>query len=255
MTEQQCCDYPGDRTDALLTYLYADDDAGRSWLEPHLAACAVCRDELDALRGVRGRLAAWTPPEPARALSGGAPPPRVVRGPWRALAEIPVWAQIAAASLIMGVSVGIANLQVEVGDGGLTVRTGWSRSATTEVSQGVVTADAAPWRADLAALRSEVETELADVRTATVAAAPAARDDADAVMRQVRALIEESEHRHQRELALRVGEAMRDVNAQRRADLVNIDRSLGTLQNNLGLEMLKQREQMNSYALRVSSQK
>ena len=45
-------------------------------------------------------------------------------------------------------------------------------------------------------------------------------------MRRVRALLEESEKRQQRELALRVAEVLRDVNAQRQADLMKIDRSL-----------------------------
>src|SRR5262249_20369736 len=47
--------------------------------------------------------------------------------------------------------------------------------------------------------------------------------DAD-LIRRVRALVEESEHRQQREIALRVAEVVRDMNAQRQADLVKIDR-------------------------------
>ena len=61
-------------------------------------------------------------------------------------------------------------------------------------------------------------------------------------MRRVRALVDESEKRQQRELALRVAEVLRDVNAQRQADLVKIDRSLGAVQNNLGVEVMKQRQ-------------
>ena len=61
------------------------------------------------------------------------------------------------------------------------------------------------------------------------------------MLRRVRALVDESEQRQQRELALRVAEVLRDVNAQRQADLVKIDRSLGVVQNNLGVEVMKQR--------------
>ena len=61
-------------------------------------------------------------------------------------------------------------------------------------------------------------------------------------MRRVRALIDESERRQQRELALRVAEVVRDVNAQRQADLVKIDRSLGFIQNSTSASMMKQRE-------------
>ena len=67
----------------------------------------------------------------------------------------------------------------------------------------------------------------------------------------MRALIDESERRQQRELALRVAEVMRDLDTQRRADLVKIDRSLGVVQNNTGVEVMKQRELLN-YLVRVS---
>jgi len=42
---------------------------------------------------------------------------------------------------------------------------------------------------------------------------------------------------------------MREVNAQRQADLVKIDRTLGTVQNNLGVEVLKNRQQLNQMNL------
>jgi ubiquinone biosynthesis protein UbiJ len=77
-----------------------------------------------------------------------------------------------------------------------------------------------------------------------------ANGDAD-LMRRVRALIDETEKRQNRELALRIGEVLRDVNAQRQADLVRIDRSLGLVQNDLGVEVLKQRQSLN-YLMRVN---
>ena len=43
----------------------------------------------------------------------------------------------------------------------------------------------------------------------------------------------------------RIAELLRDVNAQRQADLVKIDRSLGVVQNNLGVEVMKQRQSLN----------
>ena len=66
-------------------------------------------------------------------------------------------------------------------------------------------------------------------------------------LRRVRALVEESERRQQRELALRLGEAVREVNVQRQADLVRIDRNIGAMQNNTGREMLRQRSEMLNY--------
>ncbi len=256
MTEHTRCTYSGDRIDALMMYFYGEAGAEGAAFDRHLAGCAACREELDALRGVRGRLAEWAPPEPAGALAPQAVATSPRRRLWRALGEIPVWAQIAAASLIVGVSAGAANLSVRYGADGLTIRSGWWPAEAAAPSAP----PSEPWRAELASLRSDLESSLAEVRTAATArqdptAAPAAANHDDAIMRQVRSLIEESDRRHQRELALRVGEVLRDVNAQRRADLVNIDRSLGTLQNNMGVELLKQREQVNNYMLRVSSQK
>ena len=74
------------------------------------------------------------------------------------------------------------------------------------------------------------------------------------VERRVRALLDESEKRQQRELALRVADVMRDLDTQRRADLTKIDRSLGVIQNNAGVEVLKQRELLN-YLVRASQSK
>jgi hypothetical protein len=65
------------------------------------------------------------------------------------------------------------------------------------------------------------------------------------VTRRVRALVEESEKRQQRELALRVAEVLRDVNVQRQADLAKVNRALGAVENNLGVEVLKTRQQVN----------
>ena len=97
----------------------------------------------------------------------------------------------------------------------------------------------APWRADLAALEQQLRTEFRATQTPRASRAPARgvggrRRD---LLRRVRALLEESEKRQQRELALRVAEVMRDVNAQRQADLVKIDRTSASMQNKLGVEV------------------
>ena len=75
-------------------------------------------------------------------------------------------------------------------------------------------------------------------------------------LRRVRAVVDESERRQQRELALRLAEAIREVNAQRQADLVRIDRNIGAMQNNTGREMLRQRNEMLNYvSVRTAQQK
>jgi hypothetical protein len=183
-------------------------------------------------------------------------PQSAIRNPqwWSA---IPVWAQVAAALLFLGVSAGIANLDVRYDRNGLTVRTGWSgrsgRSGGSDVAQSSSSA-AAPWKADIAALESQLKNEIRAVQTSAASPAATARTvatpagDAD-LARRVRALVEESEKRQQRELALRIAELVRDVNAQRQADLVKIDRTLGVVQNNVGIEVMKTRQQMNQMDL------
>jgi anti-sigma factor RsiW len=161
------CGYPGERDEALVAYLYDDGQAGgRTLFENHLAACADCRHELAALRGVRAQLARWAPPEPAfSVIADGARPGRHSAAQW--WREIPAWAQVAAALLFLGVSAGLANLDVRYDANGLSVRTGWMPPpAGARTASAVVPADgaAAPWRADLAALERQLKDEFRSVR-------------------------------------------------------------------------------------------
>jgi hypothetical protein len=255
MTES-FCEYSGDRDEALIAFLYDEvDPALRAAFEVHLTTCASCRSELDALRGVRTRLAQWAPPEPSFAVVSRQSPvgsrPSSVDTPghqgWR---EIPVWAQVAAALLFLGVSAGIANLDVRYDSNGLAIRTGWSRPAAV-VQPAIGQGSGGVSKADLTALEQQLRTEWGTIQTASAStlAVPArsALTEAD-VLRRVRALVEESERRQQRELALRVGELVRDVNRQREADLVRIDRDLGIVKNTVGVEAQRNRQ----YLMRVN---
>jgi Putative zinc-finger len=270
------CGYGGDRDEILVAYIYGDiEPAQRAEFDAHLTKCVHCRTELAELRGVRVQLEQWAPPEPLRALTRQSAPAAGSRpGVWATLAEMPAWAQVAAALVFLGVAAGLANLDVRYNREGLTVRTGWTRSAVAQnpaagAARGVPPGaaqdfspayTAAAWRADLAALERQLRREFrasgapgvtlqpASAQTGA-AAANGARDGE--MLRRVRALVEESERKQQRELALRVAQVIRDVNAQREADLVKIDRSLGLIQNNTGVEAMKQRELLN-YLVRVS---
>jgi hypothetical protein len=116
--------------------------------------------------------------------------------------------------------------------------------------------EAAPWNADLAAVEARLR---ADLRESAAPLQPATADAAGAspeALRRVRALVEESERRQQRELALRLAEAMREMNAQRQADLIRIDRNIGLVQNTTGREMMRQRSEMLNYlTVRTASQR
>jgi hypothetical protein len=73
------------------------------------------------------------------------------------------------------------------------------------------------------------------------------------LMTRVRALIEESEQRQQRELALRTAELVRDFDSQRRVDLAQIQRNFGQIEGLTGAEVREQREMLN-YLIRASQQ-
>jgi hypothetical protein len=117
-------------------------------------------------------------------------------------------------------------------------------------SVAVVQPGTEPWRAELAAVEQRLMQEL----QAQPASASLSADD-DALVKRVQTLIQESERRQQRELALRVAEVARDAQAQRQADLVKIDRSLGLIQSRTGVEVMRTQQQLNSLAQRVSEQR
>ncbi|HEX3646709.1 MAG TPA: hypothetical protein VHT95_13935 [Vicinamibacterales bacterium] len=264
------CNYGDDRDGDIVAFLYDDPDgrgAERARFELHLPTCARCQADIAALRGVRTQLARWSPPEPSftsanSQLNRQSNPQSNLQSafsnqPW--WHRVPVWAQAAAALLLLGASAGLANLDVQYDHNGLLVRTGWSgrpagsgRSGGSDVAQSSGS-PTAPWKTDLTALESQLKNEIraAQASTATPTAPavrPVSASDAD-VIRRVRALVEESEKRQQRELALRIAELLRDVNAQRQADLVKIDRTLGVVQNNVGIEVMKNRQQINQMDL------
>jgi hypothetical protein len=263
MMTETLCNYP-DRDEYLVAYLYDDiNSAEQTAFGSHLSGCRHCQQDLLALRGVRSALGTWAPPDPvfSNRESRVASPASRVRSPearaasrepraaswWR---EMPAWAQVAAALFVLGVSATIANLDVRYDRSGLTIRTGWSQPRPA----AQVPANAAPWRAELTALESELRSEMKASQVAAAAvSAPAAQavvSDAD-FRRRVRALLDESEKKQQNELALRLVQFQTDISAQRQADLRTINQNLGFIQRDTYGELLKQREGMN-YLLKVS---
>ena len=260
------------REEAIVSYLYGEASPDeRAVFGAHLAECARCRAEVSAFEGVRTSLGQWSPPEPA-GLVGNHPSADAGWGAW--WRDTPVWAQAVAAVLVVGVAAGMAHLEVRYDASGLRVRTGWAASELAQGGPSVGGASRpvdAPSRAELTALEERLQSQLrqagrlavapaaAPARQATPATAGSALGDAAPdMLRRVRALVEESEQRQQRELALRLAEAMRDINTQRSADLSKIDRSIGAMQNSAGLEILRTREtinDINNYIVRTSSQR
>ena len=244
------CGY-ANRDETIVAFLYDElEPEPRRDFNAHLLTCTLCRDEVAGLRAVRTSLARWEPPALTSLQS---PVPETSRPAW--WHAVPAWAQVAAALLFLGVSAGIANLDVRYDQNGLNIRTGWMKPAapklaTAQTNEGgtkLVTAPStagAPWRADLVALAGQLRAELRASQASPQTVRAASSSDAE-TLRRVRVLLDESEKRQQRELALRIAEVVRDVDTQRRADLRNIDHTLGLVRNDLGVEVMKQRQSLN----------
>jgi hypothetical protein len=258
MNDTRYCGNP----DVLMAYLYEDGDSSeRLAFDAHLGGCERCAAELASLRAAREDLAAWAPPETVLDF-------RIVRDPappasrWGWMTAMPAWAQLAAASLVIGIAAGISGLDVRYGSDGLVVRTGWNRAADPQraasLAPGTAAGASAPWRADLVTLQEQLRSELKQ-GTPAPAATPVsaagtnggkAMSDQE-FMARVKQLIEASETRTQREMALRVAEVVRDMDTQRRSDMRRVADGLGVLEGRTGAAVAQQREMM-SYLMRVS---
>lgn len=258
MVNDSLCTYAGRREEMLIAYLYDEIEAeARTAFERHLATCARCRTELHGLGGARAELGRWTTPDAAGQVTiNRVAPVRARRSVGAAIRDLPMWTQAAAAMLLLGAAAGLANIRISSTADGFTVRTGWSQpadpapTAARAVSSETV---AEARRADLMALEQRLRAALASLESP--AARPAQGDTApagQAEAQRVSAMIQASERRQQRELALRVADVMRDVQAQRQADLVRIERSLGIIQSRTGMEVLRTQRQVNSLAQQVS---
>src|SRR5258708_40192322 len=98
--------------DERLDVLYGEADAAtRQRVEEHLAVCSACREEMAALRGLRGQLAAWEFPEGLRKTGRPRPAPR-----FRAAAAVLL--------LAAGAAFGLSGSEVRYEKGELAIRLG-----------------------------------------------------------------------------------------------------------------------------------
>ena len=247
----------------LVSYLYSEcDDAERRAVEAHLAECSACAAELTGFRAVRGSLSEWTAPERVLGIrvtaADGEEP---AAGSGQELVPVaspsrwtpPWWLQTAAAVLLLAAAAGVAQVEVRYGTDGLVVRTGWSRA--TPSTQSVSTPVQAPWRQDLAALEEELRRDLSSAtRPTAVVTTRASQADEPTLLRRVRDLIDQSEQKQQREMAIRLAEVVRDVDIQRRADQRRVQQTVGQLEGQTGVAVQQNRELLN-YLVRVSQQR
>ena len=252
------------RGDLLVSYVYDEiSDRERRDVEAHLVTCGECREEIAGLRATRGHLALWAPPQPDlgfRVVSGAASPAPVQALPRRRF--VPAFGFAAAAALVLAAAVSIANLEIRYdANGGVTVRTGWGRTADVQQAQGPAapaagTAPAAAASAEFIALNqrlSEIEGALAQrAGTAGVQTVSDARmSDAD-LLRQVRAIVRDAEVRQERAVADRLLQVVTDFDRQRRLDIAQFQQGLGQIQGMNNAEIATQRDLVNQL-IRASS--
>lgn len=262
MTETFRCD----DKDTLIAFLYHEIDPPlRDAVEAHVRTCAACTDELAALSGVRLGLAAWAPPQPelgftmvsTRAADAAARPAATVVSAANGWTQVPIWAQAVAAVLVLAVAAGVANVQVRSGPDGVVLTTGWM-SAPGVTHAATAVAAVAPgtenWKPALAALESQLRDEIRAARPAPAASMRAATVTGgdEGTITRVQVLLDESEGRQRRELALRLTQLNRDMDIQRRADLVRIEQGFGQIEGRTGAEIARQRQLVN-YLMRVSA--
>jgi anti-sigma factor RsiW len=237
-----------DDPEALLDYLYEEGDpAERIKVVHHLHECAPCSVAVLELQSVRGLLSEWTPPSATlgfKVVQSDSAAPSIQGVPssrgWRLGAGWPTWAQASAAMLLFVAGMGASQLRFEYGQGALTVRSGAVAPApVTEASVAHTGTDV---------LLPPMFVNASDASTMPVSggASSTRPASADEMLRRVKALIDQSESRQQRELALRLSDVVHDFDTQRQADMQRVDQNFGQLEGQTGAEVARQRELLNS---------
>jgi 16S rRNA C1402 N4-methylase RsmH len=103
-------------------------------------------------------------------------------------------------------------------------------------------AEATPWRAELAAMKKQLHDEMRaqSASTASVSAGTVMSDTE--FRRRVSVLLDESERKQEKQLALQIVQLQQDLNVQRQSDLGQVYQALGLFQNTTRGELLNQRQ-------------
>jgi hypothetical protein len=243
--------------DLLVSYLYDDlNDMDRAKVEMHLRACESCREELSALRGVRGDLAQWTPVLPDLGFRIVRELKPASRPSWRAW-WTPAAGLAAAATLVLAAALSLAHIEIHNGPDGLTVRTGWVASAPSISTAGIGGIHARPVDvfipndtvnpAGLAGIAQRIDALEMAMKQTHVQNASALSDRAadEALVKRVRDMLAQSESRQQNELVLRIAQVIRDVNNQRLADQATIQTGFARVESNMTKEAAAHMELVN----------
>jgi hypothetical protein len=262
----------------LVGYLYDElTHSEQNEFTRHLAGCRACRDEVDELRGTRTQLALWRPPEPDLGFEVVQRPAAPVAKPSR-WSFSPAWGFAAAAVLVLAAASAIANIEVRAGRDGFVVRTGWNRAVDPGAAGAVTTASESRSADALSVEMQSIASRLTDLEAqlsrerqsretlAVSADAPATSQgpaaavsgskltDAE-ILKRVRDIVAESEKRQTSVLATRVVQAMRELEAAYRTELVRLQQGINQNQGLRDAEVYRQREMLNQVYRLVGQQR
>jgi anti-sigma factor RsiW len=219
-----------DNHEALLDYLYEEGDpADRLKIRQHLQECATCSVAMLEFQSVRGMLSDWAPP-PAKLGF------RVVQDAPSASFTTPTqtwrrWVPQAAAAILLFVAgMAVSQLRVDYGDGALTVR---SRSAAPGAPAAARNASITLPAQTVNTAASYDVNELKRELLGWLESQNAPAADTERLFQRVRTMIDQSEQRQQRELALRLSQVSREVDTQHQADVLRIQQEFGQQQDAL----------------------
>ena len=219
-----------DNHDALLDYLYEEGDpAERLKIAEHLQECAACSVAVLEFQSVRGMLSQWAPPASELGFKivqdAPAPPRRAVWAP----ARLSTFAQLAAGILLFVAGVAVSQVRVRVADGAVIVTTRPAAPAPSIRNASITLPPQTVRAAD------DVNTDQLRELLARLEGQGASSVDTEHLLQRVRAMIDQSEQRQQREyremLALRLSQVAREVDTQHQADMLKIQQDFGRQQD------------------------
>lgn len=236
--------------EALVAYIYEECEAAeRAHIEAHLKTCTACAAELEGFAALRGTLREWAPPDARLGFrivadrdeeTRGVSPPAGWFGALR-----PAWGLALAATTVLVAGAAIASVEVRYDEGGFAFRMGWTGSEVGAERAASVAGPAQattggeeipPWRAELAALEQQLRGELVAQREGSApagglvpAAAVPTMPAGDDLLRQVQALMAESEHRQRQEFASGLMRLAQEVDLHRQADQMRMQQEMDTL--------------------------
>lgn len=222
----QCHDLRDDEKMDLL-YGEADPETTRR-LTAHFESCPACREEMSALREVRGRLADWSEPAPSRPV---ARPRRDYLLP-------------AAAALLLALAgvVVLRGAEIRYDGGRVTLRLG---HGDQDVRQ-LLAEQEARHSQEIAQLRATLGGRVAPdgaIRPASLS------------QTEVEQLIRDAEARQDQRFAARLTELQERTDAHRRIDLARVSASLSYLEGRTGQHLARTNELMNEMLQAASYQR